>query len=194
MFHSLQCEVHGSDISVAVLAQARRRLADMDLPIPLKQVDFRQLPENYDREFDAVMCLFNSITHLLVEEETLQALRSMREVLRDGGILVMDQGTTDKSMRERPRFWVRENDRDRTTVFVTDYTDRQTDLHILEFTHTEQHSGFKVFDFRFLVLLQDDYARLLESAGFRSCTFYGGFDFSPYDKEQSDRLIVVTRK
>jgi ubiquinone/menaquinone biosynthesis C-methylase UbiE len=59
MFHAMGLEVHGSDLSDAMLAQARRNLGEAD--IPLKKVDFRELPRVYDMTFDAVVCMSNAI-------------------------------------------------------------------------------------------------------------------------------------
>lgn len=43
-------------------------------------------------------------------------------------------------------------------------------------------------------LLRDDQEALLKAAGFQAVDFYGGFNFSPYDKETSGSLITVAHK
>ena len=96
LFHSLGCQVVGSDLSKAMLAQAQKNLAGYGLEVPLHEVDFRELPSYFDRRFDAVMCLSSSILHMPTEADVLRAFRSMRDVLRAGGILVLTQGTTDR--------------------------------------------------------------------------------------------------
>src|SRR3990170_6501240 len=81
LFHSLECEVVGSDISESMLAQARKNLAWAGVEVPLLKVDYRELPQHFDRTFDAVACLRSSILHMSDEAEVLRAFVSMREVL-----------------------------------------------------------------------------------------------------------------
>ncbi|MFH1076078.1 MAG: class I SAM-dependent methyltransferase [Pseudomonadota bacterium] len=69
MFHSFGCNVVGSDLSNAMLSQARKNLAEAGLEIPLKNVDFCQLENNYTAQFDAVVCLTSAINEVLDEEE-----------------------------------------------------------------------------------------------------------------------------
>jgi glycine/sarcosine N-methyltransferase len=96
LFHSLGCEVFGSDISESMLAQAHKNLAERGVKVLLQKVDYRELPQHFNRQFDTVVCLSSSILHTPNETDVLRAFKSMGTVLRDGGILVLTQGTTDK--------------------------------------------------------------------------------------------------
>jgi SAM-dependent methyltransferase len=71
-----------------MLRQARQNIGEADIPI--RKVNYCDLPENKNEPFDAVVCLSNSINEPLEDVETLRALRSMKVVLRMGGILVFD--------------------------------------------------------------------------------------------------------
>jgi ubiquinone/menaquinone biosynthesis C-methylase UbiE len=192
MFHSLSVKVYGSDVSDSMLAQARRNVGRAD--VPLRKVDYRRLEENYDVEFDAVVCLTNSINEPLEDAETLRALRSMKSVLRRGGILVFDQGQTDASMRRPPRFVPVVNNRDLTRFFVIDYAGDVQTVHIFDFIHTEQESDFQHASVRIRIRLLDSWSQILQVAGFSSFVFFGDWSRTPYSKETSRRLICVAKK
>jgi glycine/sarcosine N-methyltransferase len=194
LFHSLGCQAYGSDISDAMLAQARQNLSGCGMDIPLKRADFRELPRHFEAQFDAVVCLSTSLPHLLEEVEVIRALASMREVLRDGGILVLSQGMCDKQIKERPRFIPAINTRDFSRVFVMEYFDETMRINVLDLFHSENEQDFKANSFEYQIILQDDYERLLAQVGYRDIQCYGTYRFDPYDKEQSDRLIVVARR
>lgn len=81
LFHSLGLTVEGSDISPAMLAQARKHLAREQLEIALHQLDYRLLPEHLVQRFDAVACLSSSLLHMPDEVELERAFRSMHAVL-----------------------------------------------------------------------------------------------------------------
>jgi len=86
LFHSFGFGVHGSDLSGAMLAQARKNITEAKLSIPLEKVDFRSLDQHFKSQFDAVVCLSNSINEPLNDSDTHKALLSMKVVLREKGI------------------------------------------------------------------------------------------------------------
>lgn len=47
LFHSLGCEVVGSDISESMLAQAHKNLAERGVKVPLQRADYRELPQHF---------------------------------------------------------------------------------------------------------------------------------------------------
>ncbi len=194
MFQSLGCDVAGSDLSESMLEQTRIRLNEYMLDIPLKMADFRELDKEFDHQFDAVVCLSNSINEVLDEEQAIHALTSMRSVLRDGGILVIDQGQTDASMVNPPKFASIVNDRDFSRVFVMEYIGNEMEVNILDLVHTATESDMIVSSVRICIRLQDDWERMFDSAGFSNAEYFGGWNFEPYSREDSSRLIMVCKK
>jgi len=195
LFHSLGCEVTGSDVSESMLAQARLNLAERDMDLPLYHLDFRELPQRIEQRFDAVACLSSSLFHMPDEQEVLLALRSIRAVLRDGGLLVLSQGTTDRQWAEKPRFIVSGAGEKSTRLFVIDYLDRGARYNVLDITHDGETRELKVWSLTYpCIYLKDAQQRLLLRAGFENLTFFGSYDLEPYDKATSSRLITVATK
>ena len=191
MVYNLGLQVCGSDTSEAMLVQARKKLSLHRIEIPLKRVDFRELPQHYDQRFDAVLCLTTSLPQLLEEYEIVRALQSMREVLQPKGILILTQGLTDKQFESRVRFAPAVNDHDFSRIMVVDYYDEDYEVNVLDVIHTQDKSEFNVYGVRYRILLRDDYGRLLKDSGFSKIEYYGDWDFKPYTKENSEMLIVL---
>ncbi len=194
VLHSLGVEVTGTDISEAMLAKAREKLAGSGKEIPLKRVDFRELPAHFGEPFDAVVCLATSLPHLLEEDDVLEALRSMHGVLRDSGILVLSQGMSDRMMVDRPRIIPALNTRDFSRIFFIDYHDETVTMHVIDLFHGEGGNNFEVDSFECRMIGKEDYERLLDEAGFRSVEFYSSYGFEPYDESESNYLVVVARR
>jgi hypothetical protein len=129
------------------------------------------------------------------EAEVIRALTSMRSVLADSGLLVLSQGTTDKQWAEKPRFILAVNKPDFSRVFVIDYVDRGAKYNVLDVFHGEGGWDLKVWTGHYrIMLLRDDYERLLRHAGFGRVEFYGSYSAKPYNKALSSLLIAVARK
>jgi ubiquinone/menaquinone biosynthesis C-methylase UbiE len=195
LFHSLGLEVYGSDISEAMLAQAQKILAKHSLVIPLLRADYRELPQYFDRQFDAVACLSTAILEMPDETNVVLAFKSMLGVLRKGGVLILTQGTTDKQWKQKPRFIPAVNTKEFSRIFVIDYLERGARYNILDIYHSDEITDFKVWSIDFpQVLLRDDLDRLLKASGFSRIDFFGTYQFAPYNKAESDQLITVATK
>jgi len=147
LLHDLGCSVMGSDLSPAMLAQARRTLRTREHGAPLIRADYRRLPFRCEPgAFDAVVCLSSSILEMPTEGELVSALRSMHRVLREGGVLVLTQGTTHRQLRERPRFVLERNDERATRLFVIDYLgERGVRYNIVDITRAPDGGGMEAW-------------------------------------------------
>lgn len=192
LFSLLNVEVFGSDVSAAMLAQAERNLASHGLRVPLEQVDFRELPFSFAREFDAVACLSSAHFEMADERELMHAFASMRGILRPGGVLVLTSGMSDRTWSEKPRFIPEVNREGFTRLFVIDYLDRGARFNVVDLTHRGEQNVMNVWSITYKrIYLHDDVERSLMEAGFKACTFYGSYLFEPYKKESSQMLIAV---
>ena len=195
LFYSLGCEAVGSDVSEPMLAMAGENLKSVGASIPLHKVDYRALHKHFKRRFDAVVCLAGSILHMGDKKEVIRAFLSMRRVLRDNGLLILTQGTTDKQWKKKPRFILSSSKKDFSRLFVIDYRERGARYHVLDIWHDTQKPELKVWSVDYdQILLKDDYAKLLQLAGYRKVRFYGSYKFDPYSKKESDTLICVAYK
>jgi len=161
LFNSFGCEVQGSDLSDSMLEQARKNLSEANLQLPLNKIDFRYLDDHFKPQFDVVVCLSNSINELLKDTETLRALQSMKSVLRDGGILIFDQGQTDATMKNPPKYDPIVNDRDFSRLFAIEYSEEQMEVHIFDFLHSDKKSDFKHNSFLIRIRLLNSWEQML---------------------------------
>ena len=193
VLYSLGCEIVGSDISDSMLARARKNLNSLDIKIPLHKVDYRMLHKHFNHKFDAVVCLSSSILHMPDKKEVIKAFLSIRRVLRDHGLLVLTQGTSDKQWKIKPRFILASSRKDFARLFVIDYKERGARYNIVDIWHGKPNLKVWSVDYD-QILLKDDYSKLLQLAGFRKVRFYGSYKFEPYSKKESDALIAVAYK
>jgi hypothetical protein len=68
------------------------------------------------------------------------------------------------------------------------------EVHVFDFVHTESEKDFYHNLFRLRIRLQDEWQRMLNQVGFNKIEYFGGWKFTPYDKNTSTRLIAVSEK
>lgn len=195
LLHSLGCEVFGSDRSVSMLAQAERNLATHHMNVPLDLVDYRELHLHYAREFDAIVCLSSSIWEIPEHSGVIQAFASMRNVLRDGGILVVSTGVSDMTWQQKPRFVPEVWRDDFLRLFVIDYLGEGACFNVIDLHGHPDENRMESWSMTYnRVYLHDDIEEALAAARFRECRFYGDYLFEPYDRATSGMLIAVATK
>lgn len=193
LFHGLGYSVSGSDLSNAMLGVASRKLLQRNVRIPLRRVDFHELEMHWKSEFDAVVCLSNAINEIQVDVR--RALLSMRRVLSPGGIIIFDQGQTDSTMKNPPRYAPIVNNRDVSRLFVMDYEQSVMTVQVFDFVHREQDEqcDFRRSEFKIRIRLLADWRAILDDLNMQA-EFYGDWDSAPYDVTTSNRLVVIARE
>jgi len=191
MFHSLGYHIIGSDLSKAMLSKAKQKTKGIKPRIKLYHADFLYLEKKFDSKFDAVACLTNAINEPLENIDTIKALRSMKAMLKPGGILIFDQGQTDVSMKNPPKYSPIINDRNLSRLFVMNYFKNQMEVNIFDFIHSKKIIEFKHNSVLIRIRLKDDWKRILEFVGFEKVEYYGDWKMTPYNKKDSKRLIIV---
>lgn len=81
--------VTGVDLSEGLLHQARMHAEDLSLDVRWHRAAMEHLNGDVPGPFDAVLCMGNSIPHLLTDEALDAALAGFAERLAPGGVLVL---------------------------------------------------------------------------------------------------------
>lgn len=100
-FHSVRLLKEGFDVVSAdgspnMLARAFRNARARDQLLRTAQADWRFLNRDIHEEFDAVICLGNSFTHLFKEKDRRKSLAEYYAVLKHNGILILDHRNYDR--------------------------------------------------------------------------------------------------
>jgi 2-polyprenyl-3-methyl-5-hydroxy-6-metoxy-1,4-benzoquinol methylase len=193
MLAHLGIRCYGSDISNEMLSAAKDNLKGLD--IPLKRQDYRTLENSWDQRFDMVICMSTSLHHMLTDDDMVKALASMHARLNERGILVISSGITDALLDERPKFIPATIMGDHAFYFFLEYpSEHKVVFNILHVKKTEEsfEHAFYVMDYN--AIRQEEIDRLLRETNFNTIRYFSDFDFSPYSKETSRRMVIVAQR
>ena len=104
-FHSVRLLSAGFDVvsadgSPEMLARAFKNARDRGYILRTVQADWRWLNRTIHEQFDAVICLGNSFTHIFKEHDRRKALAEYYATLNHDGILILDQRNYDAILDE----------------------------------------------------------------------------------------------
>lgn len=83
-------DVSGIDLSPDMAQRARKKLPSADIRIG------NMASCNFDRKFDVVLCVYDSINHLLAWELWQSTIETAHRHLRDGGLFIFDVNTPER--------------------------------------------------------------------------------------------------
>jgi glycine/sarcosine N-methyltransferase len=201
-------DVAGADASPAMIALARQKGAQVGLDAPFVVSDLAGLPlaTPRGRPYDAVLCLGNSLPHLLTQADLIAALRGIAGVLRPGGLFLTQNLNYDLRWARQPRFFAAQGGLlDGREVLVWRFADYELEagriaFHIALFRKPEGTGATADWDVQVHTtpqrpLFEADLISALAEAGFTDVRSYGrmALPLEAFDPERCGDLVVVAR-
>jgi len=198
-FAQLGLKATGSDISVEMIKKARRNAASLAVDASFVHADFKRLADVFDRKFDCVVCLGNSLDHELRERGMLSALRSMYDVLRERGVVIVQIRNLPKLVEEKKRIFPihfhRESNGDRKLfIYVLDFHKSRVTFNVVSFLEFNGEPKFEVNSVDYRIVSAEKLESLMTKAGFKGLETYGDFEFAAFSNNKSQDIIVAGAK
>ncbi len=201
--HQWGYDAAGADVSEGMIRLARAKADSAGAEVGFAAARLGDLGEHFPAgSFDAVLCLGNSLPHLLEQSELVAALQDMRETLRPGGLVVTQALNYDLRWRNRPRFFAAQGGLlDGQEVLVWRFADYDKQAVRIAFHVALFRKGASGWDVQVHTtpqrpLLHGDMVDALHSAGFDNIRAYGAMTWPPpdFDAETSGDLIMVATR
>ncbi len=192
--------VTGADISPAMIARAGENAQRERSSATFVTSDFAGLPQAAGTGYDALLCLGNSLVHVLTPPDLQRSLAAMAACLRPGGLLVLHNLNYDRRMIEKPRwFQVNSGEMDDRETLVWRFADYGADGMISFNIAVFQKSVEGRWTVQVQSTLQRPWqARELEQhvqkAGFRDVALYGNLAGEPFVASASGDLVLAAHR
>ena len=192
-------EVTGADLSARMVERARENAVQARIGVRFVVAGFGELAAHLGGEYDAVLCLGNSLPHVLTERDLGATLVDFAAVLRPGGVLFVQMRNFDRVLALRERWMApqsrREADREWLFMRLYDYCgDGALDFHVVTLTREGEGTwAQRVESTRLWPWRKADLARALEGAGFGEVSLFGDMRGAAFDPVESLNLVVLAR-
>lgn len=191
-FHSVRLlqagfEVVSADGSPQMLYKAFENARKRGFVMRTVQADWRYLNRDIHGEFDAIICLGNSFTHMFKERDRRKALAEFYAMLRHDGMLIMDQRNYDSILDEgfssKHAYYYCGGDVKAEPEFVDDGLAR----------FRYQFPDKSVYHLNMFPLRKGYTQRLMREVGFQHIETYGDFQ-ATYREDEPDFFVHVAEK
>jgi glycine/sarcosine N-methyltransferase len=193
-------DVTGADLSTGMIAQARRQAAATGNRVRFEVAGFGQLHDRLGDGFDALLCLGNSLPHVLTAETLHATLADFAAVLRPGGLLLIQSRNFDAVMNARAR-WIgpqghTEGDHERLFVRFYDFNpDGTLTFNVVSLQRTGSGPWSQQAEATTLrPWLHRELQQALASTDFSTPVTYRNMEGSPFQAADSSDLVVAATR
>ncbi|MTI81929.1 MAG: class I SAM-dependent methyltransferase [Firmicutes bacterium] len=190
-------EVTGVDFEESMIEYANTKISESrDLNINFITGDMRSLPD-LQQQYDAVVCIGNSLVHLLTDSDLSTALKEMHRLCRPGGVLIIQILNYDYILDRNVTILPDINNKDKGLIFTRQYRFHEDGLIefmtslILNKGHEQKSVGSGSVMLR--PLRPKELESFLADSGFTDLEFYGGFDGKPASNGHMPLVAKATK-
>ena len=187
----------GVDISRGMIERARVNAASAGTKVKFEVAGFGSLSKTFEpHTFDALLCLGNSLPHLLTTDELNTALLDFAACLHPGGLLLIQNRNFDAVMAQHERWMEPQSHSEAEAEWIFQrFYDFDPDglLTFNMVTLMRPASGVwsqKVVSSRLRPILKDDLIKALYEANFEGITAFGNMAGATFDPYKSGNLVV----
>jgi glycine/sarcosine N-methyltransferase len=192
--------VAGADLSSGMIDYAFRNAQASDIQARFEVAGFGGLAERFGvKAFHALLCLGNSLPHLLDTQALQSAIADFAACLRPGGVLLVQNRNFDAVLANKERWMEPQSYQDigREWLFLRFYDFEPDGLLTFNIFTLRREDGSpwkqQVSATRLWPIRQFELAGALSAAGFSSLTWYGNMMGDPFNPGSSGNLVCEAR-
>jgi len=193
-------EVTGADLSEPMIRRARENAAAAGVEARFVVAGFGELLEKVGGGFDALLCLGNSLPHVLTTDALHATLADFAAVLRPDGLLLIQNRNFDAVMAARERWMPPQahGEGGREWLFVRFYDfnpDGTLTFNVVTLRRDQGGEWTQQVEATALrPLLRVELLEAVEAAGFGDIACYGDMMGAPFDIQASPNLVATVRR
>lgn len=188
--------VSGADLSAKMLAAARRHGEQLDLDVEWFHCGMQDSRECLAGPYDLLLCLGNSLPHVLTEPELRAVLSGFHSQLKPGGHVIVQVLNYDRILRQQVRIVdvTRSPRADAEFVRFYDFLERTVRFNLLTIHWNGNQAEHRMQSTELYPYRSDELQRAFAQHGFTNLQLYGGLDFSTYQPAESASLMLVAQR
>ncbi len=186
--------VHGVDLSPAMLEQAIAQAARAGLGVRFHQAGMEALDSLALPTFEVIVCLGNSLPHLLEAPTLAATLAGFHRRLAANGRLFVQLLNYDLILRRRERIVEVTREAQIDYIRFYDFLDELLRFNLLRLDWSRQPPATRLDETTLKPYRQTELAAALAAAGFVDLQAFDGLGSQPFDPAHSATLTLLARR
>lgn len=193
--------VVGADISVGMIEKSRQNAAKVGVDIRFEPAGFGDLAHTFgENQYDVVLCLGNSLPHVLTTQLLETTIRDFYECLRPGGMLLIQNRNFNMVMEQNERWMEPQAYKDDASewIFIRFYdflSDGTIRFNIMTLKQIADTPWKQTVTSTYLhPWLEVQLRSVLSAKGFGGIHAYGDMTGIAYDHTSSGNLVITANK
>ncbi len=181
----------GVDLSPGMVEQARLRAREHDLHVEWRVAPMERLASHLNGPFELLLCLGNSLPHLLERADLEATIEGFAKLLAPGGRLVLQLINYQRVLTQGDRIVAVTRDDDIEFVRFYDFLDDHVRFNILRIQWSAE--GQPLHDLQSTLLhpwQQKELTACLADHGFHDIRATADFGSTPYDPLESNAIVL----
>ncbi len=185
----------GVDLSAEMLAAARRHAAAVGAQVEWLVAAMEDLDARVQSHGDLVLCMGNSLPHLLTDAALAQALCGFRKLLAPGGHVVLQLLNYQRVLERQERIVEVNRAGDTEYVRFYDFLPERglVRFNILSISWRGAVGAPRLQSVLLKPWLPEELATALAAAGFAEIAMYGGLGFAAFAPAVAETVMLVAR-
>ena len=193
MLAEMGVSVTAADISEAMLDQARRRAAEAALDVRWVHAPMQEIAKHVQGPFDAVLCLGNSLPHLLDAHQLTRCLAGFAKLLSPRGVVVLQLLNYSRVLARQERIVGVTRQGETEYVRFYDFLADFVRFNVLRLTWSAGSCRHDLADTLLRPYTRDEIAAACRTAGLDRIDCRTGPALADFDEQTSDTLTVIAQ-
>jgi ubiquinone/menaquinone biosynthesis C-methylase UbiE len=180
----------GVDISEGMLDKAIAAAKEAGVKARWVNCPMQQLSQHVNDKFDIVLCLGNSLPHILSQEDLDETMSGFAEVLRRGGILLIQLLNYDRILKDKNRIVAITRKGNTEYIRFYDFLPKLIQFNLLKIEWQGEQSKHTVVSTPLFPYTMDVLEEALQKHQFSNINTYSDLSFNSFDKDNSPNLVI----
>jgi len=180
----------GADISAAMLEKARAFTRQARVQTQWINCPMQELSQHVNENFDIVLCLGNSLPHILSQEDIDKTISGFAKVLRPGGVLFIQLLNYRKILEQKDRIVAITRKGNNEYIRFYDFLPKLIQFNLLKIDWQGKQSKHTLASTPLFPYTADILQETLQKHQFSTINTYSDLNFNSFDEDKSPGLVI----
>jgi glycine/sarcosine N-methyltransferase len=195
-FHSflltkLGMEVTGIDPSKGMIEKANKRLEKSNLNIEFVDVNINDYIKKRNNKSDAVLCLGNTLPHIMDKNELEKFFKQVKMALNEKGVFILQMVNYNQVLKNKERILNIKEENGKIFIRFYDFLSPNIIFNILTITRNGAAFENKLISTELYPYKFEEIEEIVNLTGFRIMEKYGNIRFKEYEPNTSENIILI---